>query len=142
MHFCYRKNCNHPFFEVKMSFLFVVPLFVTHCQSLSFVVTQYDLFSLVVPLVVTRCHSLSFAVSGCHLLLLVEPLVAIRCHSLSLVVPLLVTRCHSMSLVVTQCTSRLSFYKRCINNRPCLCIPYLSLLFYLLSGPVKVHVKY
>ena len=74
-------------------------------------------FLLVVPLFVTHCPSLSFAV--------------IRCHSLSLVVPLVVIRCHSLSLVVTRCTSRLSIYKRCSNNRPCLCIPYLSLLFFI-----------
>ena len=121
MYFCYRKNCNHPFFEVNVSFLLVVSLFFTRCQSLSFVVTQCNLFSLVVPLVATRCHSLSFVPF--------VPFVVTRRHSLSLVVPLVVTRCQSLSLVVIQCTSRLSFYKRCVNNRPCLCIPYLSLLF-------------
>ena len=75
-------NISHPSLEVvcleiNVSFLLVVPIFVTRCQLLLFVVT---------------C-------------------------------------CHSISLIVTQCTSRLCFYKHFVNNRPCLCIPYLSLLF-------------
>ena len=105
IYFRYRKNCNHPFFEVNASFSLVAPFFVTRCQSLSFAVPYCHLLSLVVPLFVIRCHSLSFAVT--------------RCYSLSLAV----------RLVVTRCTSRLSFYRRCVSNRPCLCTPYLSLLF-------------
>ena len=114
-----------------MSFLLVVPFFVTRCHSLSFVVTRYHLLSLVVPLVFTRCHSLSFTVTRCHSLSVVIPLV----------VPLAFTRCHSLSLVVTRRTFRLSFYKRCVNNRPRLCTLYLP-LFYLLASPVKDHLKY
>ena len=105
IYFRYRKNCNHPFFEVNVSFLLVVPLFVTRCQSLSFVVTCCHLLLLVVPLVVTRCHSLSFAVTRCHSLSLVIPVVAICCHSLSFVVTRCTTRCHSLSFAVTRCHS-------------------------------------
>ena len=104
-----------------MSFLLVVPLFVTRCQSLSFVVTRCA----------TCCHSLSFIVICCHSL----SFVVTRCQSLSLVV----IRCHSLSL-----------------NAPLVCLfinnvsttdpdfAYLTYLFffYLLAGPVKVHVKY
>ena len=86
VYFRYRKNCNHPFFEVNVPFLVVVPLFVTRCHSLSFIVTRCT----------TRCHSLSlvvpFVVSGCttrcHLLYHSLLLVVIRCHSLSLDEPL------------------------------------------------------
>ena len=70
IYFHYRKNSNHPFFEVTVPFLLVLPLFVTRCHSLSFVVI--------------RCHSLSLAVIHC----------ATRCHSLSFVL----TRGHSMCL--------------------------------------------
>ena len=92
VYFRYRKNCNHPFFEVNVPFLVVVPLFVTRCHSLSFAVTLCPSLSLVVPLVVIRCHWLY------HSLLLVVPLVVTccttRCYSLSFAV----TRCHSMNL--------------------------------------------
>ena len=80
-------------------------------------------------------HFLLLAVNHCHLLSLVVPLVVPRCHSLSFAV----TRCHSLSL-----------------NVPLVCLfindvstidpafAYLTYLFffYLLAGPVKVHVKY
>ena len=70
-------------------------------------------FSFVVPLAVTRCHLLSFVVTCCHSLPLVVISCTTRCHSLSLVVPLVVNRCHSLPLVVTRCTAQcLSFYKR------------------------------
>ena len=77
IYFRYRKSCNHPFFEVNVSFLLVVPLFVT------------------------RCHSLSFAVIRCHSLSLDVPLVVIRCHSLSLVV----TRCTSRLSIYKRCSN-------------------------------------
>ena len=64
IYFRYSKNCNHPFFEVNVSFLLVVPLFVT------------------------RCHSLSFAVIRCHSLYHSSSFVVILCHWLSLDVPL------------------------------------------------------
>ena len=46
-------------------------------------------FLFVVPLVVTRCHSLSFVVTRCHSLYHSLSFVVTRCHSLSL----FVTRC-------------------------------------------------
>ena len=106
-------------------------LFYSLYHFLSLDLTHCHLLSLVVPLVFTSYHSLSFTVTRCHSLSVV----------VSLVVPLAFTRCHSLSLVVTRCTFHLSFYKRCVNNRPRLCTLYLS-LFYLLAGPVKDHVKY
>ena len=96
-------------------------LAVNHCHLLSLVVICY--YSL--------CYLLSLAVIHCHLL----SLVVIRYHSLSLVV----IHCHPLSL-----------------NAPLVCLfinnvsttdpdfAYLTYLFffYLLAGPVKVHVKY
>ena len=95
-------------------------LAVNHCHLLSLVVICY--YSL--------CYVLSLPVIHCQLL----SLVVIRCQSLSLVV----IRCHSLSL-----------------NAPLVCLfinnvstdpdfAYLTYLFffYLLGGPVKVHVKY
>ena len=95
IYFRYRKNCNHPFFEVNVPLLLAVPLFDALCHSLSFVVTRCT------PLLVTRSHSLSFAVTR---------------YSLSFVVTRCTTCCHSLLLVVTRCTSRLSFYKRSKQN--------------------------
>ena len=117
--------------KCTMPFSFVVRLLslsVTHCHLLSLVV------SLVVPLVVTRCHSLPFVVTRCttrcHSLWLIVihchplyhslSLVATPCHSLSLIVPLVITHCTTrcftccyslLSFVVTRSTTRLSFYK-------------------------------
>ena len=117
-------TCCHSFHSLSL----VVPLVVTRRHSLSFVVTPYHSLSLVIPIVVTRCHSLSLVlplvVTRCttryHSLSLVIPLVVTRCHSLSLVLPLVVTRCttlcHSFLLVVTRYTTRLSVYKRSMNN--------------------------
>ena len=65
VYFCYRKNCNHPFFEVNVSFLLVVPLFVTRCQSLSFVVTRCATCCPSLSFIVICCHSLSFVVTQC-----------------------------------------------------------------------------
>ena len=87
----YRKYCNHPFSEVNVSFLLVVPLFVSRCQSLSFVVTRCA----------TCCHSLSFIVICCHSLSFVVTCCTSRCHLLSLVV----SRCHSLLFAVTRCHS-------------------------------------
>ena len=123
IYFRYRKNCNHPFFEVNASFSLVAPFFVTRCQSLSFAVPYCHLLSLVVPLFVIRCHSLSFAVTRCHSLYHSLPFVVTRCYSLSLAV----------RLVVTRCTSRLSFYRRCVSNRPCLYTLLISSFFIYLS---------
>ena len=96
IYFCYRKNCNHPFFEVTVPFLHVVPLFVTHCHSLSFAVSRCHSLSLAVTRCITRFHSLSLTVICCHSLSFVVTRCTIRCHSLSLVVPLVVNRCHFM----------------------------------------------
>ena len=118
-------------------------LAVNHCHLLSLAVICCHWLYHLLSLAVTYCHLLSRVVIRCHSLYHSLPFVVTRCHSLSLVVPFVVTRCHSLSLVVTRCTSRPSFYKQCVNSRPCLCTPYLSLLFfYLLTGPVKDHVKY
>ena len=65
-------NLKWLYFICSNSFLFVVPLPVIRCYSLSYVITRC-----------LRCHSLPLDLS----------LVAIRCHSLSFVVPLVVTRC-------------------------------------------------
>ena len=113
IYFRYRKNCNHPFFEVNVPLLLAVPLFDALCHSLSFVVTRCT------PLLVTRSHSLSFVVTRYSL-----SFVVTRCtthclslhHSLSFVVTRCTTCCHSLLLVVTRCTSRLSFYKRSKQN--------------------------
>ena len=139
VYFCYGKNCNHPFFEVNVSFLLVVPRFVTHCQSLLFVVTRCAASCLSLSFIVICCHSLSFVVtrytSRCHLL----SLVVIRCHSLYHSLSLVVIRCHSLSLNVPLVYL---FINDVSTTDPA--IPYLTYLFffYLLAGPVKVHVKY
>ena len=91
--FCYRKNGNHPFFEVYCA---VFIRCTTFCHSLSLIVICCHSL----PLVVIRCHSLY------HSLSFVVPLVVIRCHSLSFVVTRCTTRCHSLSFVVTRCTTR------------------------------------
>ena len=119
VYFCYRKNCNHPFFEVNVSFLLVVPLLplaVNHCHLLSLVVICCHLLYHLLSLAVIHCCLLSLVVIRCHSYHLL-PFVVTRCYLLSLVVPLVVARCHSLSLVVTRCTSHLSFYKRCVNNK-------------------------
>ena len=92
----------------------IVPFFVTRCHSLSFTVTR-----------TTRCHSLSLVVIRCHSLYHSLSLVVIRCHSLSLNVPLVYLFINDVS------TTDPAF-------------PNLTYLFffYLLAGPVKVHVKY
>ena len=63
IYFHYRKNSNHPFFEVTVPFLLVLPLFVTRCHSLSFVVIRCHSLSLAVIHCATRCHSLSFVLT-------------------------------------------------------------------------------
>ena len=118
VYFRYRKNCNHPFFEVNVFFYSLY-----HFSSLA--VNDCHLLSLVVICCHSFCHLLSLAVIHCHLL----SLVVIRCHSLYHFLPFVVTRCCSLSLVVTRCTCRLSFYKQCVSNRSCLCTLYLTLLF-------------
>ena len=93
---------------------------VTLCHSLSFVVTRCTTcchsLSLVVIRCTTRCHSLSLVITRC----------TTRCQALSLVVIRCTTRCHSLS---TWCTTRLSFYKRCIQQPfsylRCFCIKLL-----------------
>ena len=92
--------------------------------------TRFHSLSLAVPFAVTRYHSLSFAVplvaTRCHQLSPVVPLVARRCNLLSFVVTRCTTRCHSLS---TRCTTRLSFYKRSIQQPlsylRCFCIKLL-----------------
>ena len=93
---------------------------VTLCHSLSFVVTRCTTcchsLSLVVIRCTTRCHSLSLVITRC----------TTRCQALSLVVIRCTARCHSLS---TRCTTRLSFYKRCIQQSfsylRCFCIKLL-----------------
>ena len=130
IYFRYRKNCNHPFFEVNVPLLLVVPLFDALCHSLSFVVTRCHSLSLVVH------HFLSLAVTHRHLL----SLVVIRCHSLSLVVPLIVirctTRCHSLSLVVIRC-HLLSFVVTRCHSLP-LVVPLAVIRCYSLSLDVPL----
>ena len=89
-------------FICSNSFLFVVPLPVIHCYSLSFVITRCLSLSFVTTRFITRCHSLSLIVIRC----------TTRCHSFSFAVIRCNTRCHSLSLIVTRCTTRLSFYKQ------------------------------
>ena len=83
-------------------------LVVICCHSL------YHLLYHSLPFLVTHCHSLSFVVTGCTTRC--HSLYRSLYHSLSFVV----TRCHSLSLVVplavTRCTIRLSFYKRSQNR--------------------------
>ena len=114
IYFRYRKNCNHPFFEVNVPLLLVVPLYDALCHSLSFVVTRCT------PPLVIRSHSLSFAVTRCYSLSFVVTRCTTHClslhHSLSFAVTRCTTCCHSLLLVVTRCTSRLSFYKRWKQN--------------------------
>ena len=80
-----RMRINHSL-KYTMLFLFVVPLFVSRCNSLSFVTTRchllYHSLSLVVPPVFIRCTN------RCHSL----SLVIIRCHSLYHLLSLVVTR--------------------------------------------------
>ena len=93
---------------------------VTLCHSFSFVVTRCTTCCHSLSLVVTRCHSLyhslSLAVISYH------PLY----HSLSGVVTRCTTRCHSLS---TRCSTRLSFYKRSIQQPisylRCFCVKLL-----------------
>ena len=128
-------------------------LFYSLYHFLSLAVNHCHLLSLVVPLVVTRCHSLSFAVTRCHSLSLVIPVVAICCHSLSFVVTRCTTRCHSLSFVVTRCTTRCHllslnvplvylFINDVSTTDPAFAYLTYLFFFYLLAGPVKVHVKY
>ena len=56
-------------------------------------------FLFLVPLFVICCHSLSFVVTRCHSLLLFVPLVVIRCHSLYHSLSLVFIRWHSMYLL-------------------------------------------
>ena len=100
-------------------------LFVNHCHLLS--------------LVIICCHSLyhlfSLPVIHCHLL----SLVVIRCHSLYHSLSLAVIHCHSLSLNVTLVCL---FINDVSATDPAFaCLTYLF-FFYLLAGPVKVHVKY
>ena len=99
--------------KCTVPFSLVVPLLsipVTHRYLLSLVVTRCithcHSLSLVAPLVVTHCHSSSLiairCTTHCHSL----SFVVIRCHSLY----------HSLSLAVTRCTTRLSFYKRSLQQ--------------------------
>ena len=138
VYFCHRKNCNHPFFGVNVSFLLVV-LFVTRCQSLSFVVTRCATCCHSLSFIVICCHSLSFVVtrytSRCHLL----SLVVTRCHSLYHSLSIVVIRCHSLSLNVPLVYL---FINDVSTTDPAF--PNLTYLFffYLLARPVKVHMKY
>ena len=111
----------------------------------------YHFFSLAV----NHCHLLSLNVICSHSLYHLLPLAVIHCHLFHLFhsLSLVVIRCHSLyhwlSLVVSRC-HLLSF------NVPLVCLfindvsttdpafAYLTYLFffYLLAGPVKVHVKY
>ena len=86
--FSLKKELQSSIFEVNVSFLLVVPLFVTRCQSLSFVVTRCATCCHSLSFIVICCHSLSFVVTRCHSLY----------HSFSFVVPLVVIRCHSFYL--------------------------------------------
>ena len=125
VYFCYRKNCNHPFFEVNVSFLLVVPLFVTRCQSLSFVVTRCA----------TCCHSLSFIVICCHSLSFVATRCTTFCHSLSLVA----IRCHSLLLDVNVVCL---FINDVSATDPAFAHLTYPFFFYLLASTVKNRLKY
>ena len=99
-----------------------------HSLSLVFILCHslYHLLSLVV----TRCHSLyhslPLAVISYHPLYHSLSGVVTCCHSLSFVATCCTTRCHSLS---TRCTTRLSFYKRSIQQPfsylRCFCIKLL-----------------
>ena len=111
----------------------------------------YHFFSLAA----NHCHLLSLNVICSHSLYHLLPLAVIHCHLFHLFhsLSLVVIRCHSLyhwlSLVVS-CCHLLSF------NVPLVCLfindvsttdpafAYLTYLFffYLLSSPVKVHMKY
>ena len=123
------------------------------CHSLSIIVICYHSLSFVVTCCTTCCHSLSFIVICCHSLYQSLPFVIIcyhslsfvvtrcttRCHSLSLVVPLVVIRCHSLSLNVPLVYL---FINDVSTTDPAFAYLTYLFFFYLLAGPVKVHVKY
>ena len=76
-------------------------------------------FSLVLPLAITRCHLLSFVVTHCHSMLLADIRCTTHCpfcHLLLFVVTLCTTCCHSLLLVVTRCITSLSFYEISIQS--------------------------
>ena len=96
---------------------------VTLCHLFSFVVTRctacWNSLSLVVIRCTTRCHSLSLVVTRCTTRCQALSRVVIGCHSLH----------HSLSLVFNSITTRLSFYKRSIQQPfsylRCFCIKLL-----------------
>ena len=98
------KPVKSPYFTCSDSFSFVVPLVVTRCHSLPFVITPCQSSSLIF----IHYHSFSFVVTHC----------TTRCHWLYHSLSFVVTHCHLLSLVVTRChssvqrTTRLSFYKQ------------------------------
>ena len=95
------SNCSHQSLEV-----------VTERMAIIHYLMCIVPFSLVLPLAVTRCHLLSFVVTRDIRCTTHCPF----CHSLLFVVTLCTTCCHSMLLVVTRCITSLSFYKRSIQS--------------------------
>ena len=81
----------------------LIMIFFTCCNSLPFVVFRCHSLSFDLSLVVSRCHCCT---TRCNFLY----------HALSLVVIRCTTPCHSLSLVVIRCITRLSFYKRSIQD--------------------------
>ena len=65
-------NLKWLYFICSNSFLFVVPLPVIRCYSLSYVITRCLSLSFVTTRFITRCHSLSLIVIRC----------TTRCHSM------------------------------------------------------------
>ena len=102
------SNCSHQSLEVVTEKMAII-------HSLICIVP----FSLVLPLAITRCHLLSFVVTHCHSMLLADIRCTTHCpfcHLLLFVVTLCTTCCHSLLLVVTRCITSLSFYEISIQS--------------------------